>query len=203
MSATQYFVPETTALLLIDHQVGTMQLIKNLPLEQVQRHTLALAKLARLLGMPIVLTSSQEDRFQGLLMPELATLLPVEYAARVRRQGIANAWDDPAFVAAVRATNRPNLLMAGVTTDVCVVFPAISAVAAGYGVQVVLDAGGSPFALSEQMAQQRMQAGGVVLTTTITAFAELVRDWTRDDGKPQALLFDAVLGPVLAAGSGS
>ena len=200
MKASDYFTPETSALLLIDHQVGTMQLIKNLPLAQVRRHTLALAKLARLLDMPVVLTSSQEERFQGLLMPEMAELLPLEYAARVKRQGIANAWDDAAFVNAVRATARPNLIMAGVTTDVCVVFPAISAVDAGFRVEVVLDAGGSPFAMSEEMAQRRMAAAGVILTTTITVFAELVRDWTRGEGKPQALLFEDVLGPVLAQG---
>ena len=198
MLPTDYFTPENSALLLIDHQVGTMQLIKNLPLEQVRRHTLALARLARMLGMPVMLTSSQEERFQGLLMPELATLLPEEYAARVKRQGLANAWDDPAFVDAVAATGRRNLLMAGVTTDVCVVFPAISAVGAGYQVQVVLDAGGSPFTMSEEMAQRRMAAAGVTLTTTITVFAELVRDWTRDEGRPQKLLFDEVLGPVLS-----
>jgi nicotinamidase-related amidase len=200
MKASNYFEPETSALLLIDHQIGTMQLIKNLPLEQVQRHTLALAKLARLLGVPVALTSSQEERFQGLLMPELARLLPAEYDDRVRRQGIANAWDDPAFVAAVRATGRKELIMAGVTTDVCVVFPAISAMDEGFRVQVVLDAGGSPFEMSEAMAQRRMAAAGVTLTTTITAFAELVGDWTRGEGKPHALLFEDVLGPVLAAG---
>ena len=198
MKASAYFKPETSALLLIDHQVGTMQLIKNLPLEQVQRHTLALAKLARLLDMPVVLTSSQEDRFQGLLMPELARLFPAEYEARVKRQGIANAWDDPAFVAAVKATGRRELIMAGVTTDVCVVFPAISALDEGFRVQVVRDAGGSPFDMSEAMAQRRMAAAGVILTSTITAFAELVGDWTRGEGKPQALLFEDVLGPVLA-----
>lgn len=198
MKASDYFKAETSALLLIDHQIGTMQLIKNLPLEQVRRHTLALAKLAGLLGIPVVLTSSQEDRFQGPLMPELAQLFPAEYAARVKRQGIANAWDDPAFVAAVRATGRRDLIMAGVTTDVCVIFPAISARDEGFRVQVVLDAGGSPFEMSEAMAQRRMADAGVILTTTITAFAELVGDWTRGDGKPQALLFEDVLGPVLA-----
>ena len=88
--------------------------------------------------------------------------------------------------------------MAGVTTDVCVVFPAISALDEGFRVQVVLDAGGSPFDMSEAMAQRRMAAAGVILTSTITAFAELVGDWTRGEGKPQALLFEDVLGPVLA-----
>ncbi|HVK16181.1 MAG TPA: hypothetical protein VM533_04475, partial [Fimbriiglobus sp.] len=69
------FTPADTALLLIDHQVGTMQLIKNLPLDLVRRNTLALAKTATILKVPVVLTSSQEDRVQGPLMPELAALL--------------------------------------------------------------------------------------------------------------------------------
>ena len=110
------FTPADTALLLIDHQVGTMQLIKNLPLDLVRRNTLALAKTATILKVPVVLTSSQEDRVQGPLMPELAALLPAAFDARVRRAGVVNAWADPAFRAAVAATGRRNLVMAGVTT---------------------------------------------------------------------------------------
>ena len=149
--------PAESALLLIDHQVGTMQLIKNLPLDHVQRATLALARAAKVLEMPVILTSSQEDRIQGPLLPELAELLPDEYARRVRRAGRVNAWTDPAFRAAVDATGRRQLIMAGVTTDVCLVFPAIDAAAEGYRVQAVLDASGSPFELSESLVRLRMQ----------------------------------------------
>ena len=113
------FRPETSALVLIDHQVGTMQLIKTLDLADVRRFTLALAKAAKILGMPVVLTSSQEDRIQQPLMPELAELLPEAYAARVKRAGIVNAWDDPNFRAAIERTGRKQLIMGGVTTDVC------------------------------------------------------------------------------------
>lgn len=120
---THPFRPNSSALLLIDHQVGTMQLVKNLPLEQVRTMTLALARAAKILQMPVILTSSQEERIQGPLMPELAEILPDAFEARVRRAGIVNAWTDAQFVAAVEATGRKDLIMAGITTDVCLVFP--------------------------------------------------------------------------------
>lgn len=192
------FTPQDTALLLIDHQVGTMKLIKNLPLALVKRNTIALAKAARELEIPTVLTSSQEERFQGPLMSELQEILPTAYSNRIKRSGFVNAWDDPAFRTAVEGTGRKNLIMAGVTTDVCLVYPAISAVEAGYRVQAVLDAGGSPFELSEEMARQRMRSHGVVLTATITAFAELAYDWSGKDGSGlQRILFEDVLAGVV------
>lgn len=197
MSQFPTFKPADTSLLLIDHQVGTMKLIKNLPLERVKANTLALAKTAKVFNLPTVLTSSQETMFQGRLLPELEQLLPAEYAARVKRAGIVNAWDDPAFVAAVKATGRKNLIMAGVTTDVCVVFPAISAVRAGYHVQVVLDAGGSPYELSEDTSRRRMENEGVVLTATVTMMAELAQDWSTPEGEQlKGVLFTEVLPPV-------
>lgn len=190
------FTQENSAMLLIDHQVGTMKLIKNLPLTEVEKNTLTLAKVAKVLKIPVVLTSSQEDRFQGKLMTTLAELLPEAYEVRVKRAGIVNAWDDKNFVQAVKNTNRTNLILAGITTDVCLVFPAISAVHEGYNVQAVMDASGSPFHLSEDLARQRMHDAGVVLTATITIIAELVKDWSRTEGiELQELLFSEVLPP--------
>ena len=177
------FTAENAALLLIDHQVGTMQWIKTLPLEVVKRHTLALAKTAHLLHIPIVLTSSQEENVQGPLMPELQEIVPEAFAARIKRAGIVNAWEDPNFKQAVAATQRTHFIMAGVTTDVCLVFPAISACLEGYKVQAVLDASGSPFDISEDMARRRMERAGVVLTATNTLIAELAQDWSRPEGE--------------------
>lgn len=188
------FRQENSALLLIDHQVGTMKLIKNLPLSEVEKNTIALAQIAQTLNLPVVLTSSQEDRFQGPLMDALAKTLPDSYGARVKRAGIVNAWDDPNFVKAVKDTGRTNLIMAGITTDVCLIYPAISAVQEGYSVQAVMDASGSPFHLSEQLAQQRMHDAGVVLTATITLIAELVQDWSLPEGvELQQMLFSDIL----------
>jgi len=191
------FTPQNSALLLIDHQVGTMQLIKNIDVEQAKRMSLALAKTARILGIPTVLTSSQEDQMQGPLLPELEEILPDAFAARVKREGIVNAWTDPAFKAAVEKTGRKNLIMAGVTTDICLVFPALSAVADGYVVQAVMDASGSPYELSEDVARRRMQDAGVVLTATNTVMAELAQDWSTPEGQHLIqLMFTEVLPPI-------
>ena len=191
------FTPQNSALLLIDHQVGTMQLIKNIDVEQAKRMSLALAKAARILGIPTVLTSSQEDRMQGPLLPELEEIIPEAFAGRVKREGVVNAWTDPAFKAAVEATGRKNLIMAGVTTDVCLVFPAIDAVGDGYAVQAVMDASGSPFELSEDMSRRRMQDAGVILTATNTVIAELAQNWSTADGQQLIqLLFSEVLPPI-------
>jgi nicotinamidase-related amidase len=188
------FAAETTALILIDHQIGTMQLIKNLDLDLVKRNTLALAKTAKILDIPVVLTSSQEDGVQGPLLPELADILPEAFDARAKRAGLVNAWNDPGFSRAVEATNRRDLVMAGVTTDVCLVFPAIDAVDEGYRVQAVMDASGSPFELSEELSQRRMEAAGVTLTATNTLLAELAQDWSGPDGQEiLAILFGELL----------
>lgn len=191
------FRPETSALILIDHQVGTMQLIKTLDVVAVKRNTLALAKAAKILKLPVVLTSSQEDRIQQPLMPELAELLPEAYAARVKRAGIVNAWDDPNFNAAVKKTGRKQLIMGGVTTDVCLIYPTISAVSEGFQVQAVLDISGSPFALSEETARKRMELAGVAFTATNTIIAELAQDWASPHGSQLIqLLFTDVLPEV-------
>ena len=188
------FTSKNSALLLIDHQVGTMKLIQNIPLEVVKRNTLALAKTANILNLPTILTSSQESNVQGHLMPELAEILPDAYQARVQRAGIVNAWTDKDFKAAVEATGRKNLIMAGVTTDVCLVFPSISAVESGYKVQAVMDASGSPYEISEEMSRRRMEKAGVVLTATNTIMAELAQDWSSKEGsKLISILFQDVL----------
>jgi nicotinamidase-related amidase len=150
--------------------------------------------MAKVLGIPVVLTSSQEQNVQGPLLPELEGILPEAFAARVKRAGIVNAWNDPNFKAMVEKTRRRNLIMAGVTTDVCLVFPAISARREGYQVQAVLDASGSPFDISEEMARRRMEREGVVLTATNTLMAELAQDWSRPEGGQLiGILFQDVL----------
>lgn len=193
MSSTK-FTAENTALLLIDHQVGTMKLIKNIPLEEVQKKSLALAKMAKVLNIPVIFTSSQEYAAQGPLMPEFENILPEAFAKRIKREGIVNCWEHTDFRNAVLATGKKNLIMAGVTTDVCLVYPAISAVEEGFNVQAVMDASGSPFDLSENLSQQRMAKAGVVLTATNTLMAEIAQDWARPEGgELLGILFTDVL----------
>ncbi|PCE34271.1 isochorismatase family protein [Burkholderia ubonensis] len=176
------FTADDAALLLIDHQVGTMSWVKSIPFDEMKRNALMLAKTAAILGLPVVLTSSMESLAQGPLLPELETILPAAFAARVRRAGIINAMDDPHFAAAVEATGRRRIVIAGVTNDVCTVFPALTLVWRGYDVQVVADAGGSPSATGDDMALRRMERGGVTLTSTNQVIAELTGDWSTPAG---------------------
>lgn len=194
------FTPENSALLLIDHQVGTMQLIKNIDANLAARQSIALAKMAKILNLPTVITSSQEDRAQGPILPEIAAILPQAHAARVKRTGVVNAWAYPEFRDAVLATGRKHLIMAGVTTDVCLIFPAIDAALEGFAVQAVMDASGSPSELSEEFSRQRMRDAGVVLTATNTLMAEIGQDWSTPIGQQlMGLLFSDVF-PALGAG---
>ena len=176
------FTPENCALVLIDHQVGTLQFVHTMSSETSLKNAITLAKAAKAYGMPIVMTTSQEDHAQGPTAPALQEALPDAYRNRVKRTGIVNAWADPNFSAAVRATGRKKLIMAAVTTDICLVFPAISAVQEGFDVLAVLDASGSGFDVQEELARRRMATAGVVLTTTNTAVAELVQDWSTPQG---------------------
>ena len=191
METSPHFKPDECALLLIDHQVGTIQLIKNITSDHSIRNAVTLAKAALAFGMPIVMTSSQEDKIQGPPHPALAAAAPEAFAQRVKRQGVVNAWDDPNFSKAVAATGRKKLIVAAVTTDICLVFPTISAVEAGYEVQGVLDASGSSFEIGEETSRRRMERSGVWLTSTNTMVAELVGNW----GSPQGI----ALVPLIAA----
>jgi nicotinamidase-related amidase len=176
------FTPENSVLALVDYQIGTLQLIRTSSSDLCLRNAVTLATAAKTLKIPIVLTSSQEDRIQGPISPALQKVLPDAFKSRVKRQGIVNAWGDPNFTAAIAATGHKNIIMGGVTTDICLVFPSISAVQEGYNVLAVMDAGGSSYEIQEEMAQRRMMHAGVVLTTTNTMVAELVQNWATPAG---------------------
>ncbi len=178
----QRFTGENAAMLLIDHQIGTMGWAKSMPFEELKRNALMLAKTARILKMPVVLTSSMEEYAQGPLLSELATILPDEFAARIKRLGIVNAMDDENFAAAVKAIGRKKLIIAGVTNDVCTVYPALSLVSEGFEVQVVADAGASPSKFGDDMALRRMEKNGVTLTSTNQVIAELAGNWATPEG---------------------
>jgi len=191
---SERFNGANAAMLLIDHQIGTMSWVRSAPLDEIKKNTVVLAKAARALNMPVILTSSMEEHVQGPLMPELQVILPEAFAARIKRVGVVDAMDDDNFASAVLATGRKNLIMAGITTDVCVVFPAMTAVQQGYSVQVVVDACGSPSKIADDVALRRMEKAGVTLTSTNQAIAELARKWTTPEGgKLIEILFKDVL----------
>lgn len=185
------FTTVDAAMLLIDHQVGTIKLAISTPYAEIVRNTRALARVAVQANMPLVLTSSQEDHFQGLLLDDLQQIAPEAYAERIKRPGVVDAWTFTPFRDAVVTTGRKRLIMAGLTNDVCIVFPAISAVEDGYEVQVVADAAGSPTTAADQIALDRMARHGVTITSTNQLLAELATDWASAEGSAiQRILYE-------------
>ncbi|CDU15526.1 isochorismatase family protein [Vibrio coralliirubri] len=191
---TTTFTPENSVMLLIDHQVGTMGWVGSASLEEIKNNTVALARAAHVTKMPLILTSSMEDQAQGPLFDELINAVPEAYENRILRGGVVDSMKDENFAAAVKATGRKNIIIAGITTDVCVVYPAIAAIAEGYNVQVVVDGSGSPTTLADETALRRMEKHGVTLTSTNQLIAELAQDWSTDHGsKLIQVLFEEVI----------
>lgn len=192
------FTVENAAMLLIDHQQGTIKLARNLPYAEIVQNTRALARTAKETGMPLILTTSQETNFQGMLLEDLKAIAPEEYEKRVKRPGIVDSWEYDDFKKAVEATGKKKLIMAGLTNDVCIVYPAISAVEDGYEVQVVVDAGGSPTTLADETALRRMENHGVTLTSTNQVMAELAVSWSYDFGKTiQTIMYQEILSKLI------
>ena len=196
------FTTDDAAILLIDHQVGTAKLARNRPLDEIVRNTRALARTAVETGMPLVLTSSEEENFQGLLFDDIQKIAPDDYARRVRRPGIVDAWTFGPFRQAVLATGRRRLAMCGLTNDVYIVFPAISAIEDGFEVQVVADAGGSPTQIADDASLRRMEAHSATITTTNQLLAELAYDWAKGNGHViQGILYEENLRRLVEGGA--
>lgn len=192
------FTTENSVLLLIDHQIGTMKLVRNNSGDEVIQNTRALARTAKETNMPLVLTTSNETQFQGMLIEDLLQIAPEEYTNRIKRPGMVNAWDFEDFKIAALASGRKNIIMAGLTNDVCTVYPAISAVEEGFNVQVVVDAGGSPTLLADETALRRMENTGVVLTSTNQVMSELAYDWsTPAGGKILNIMYEEILAKLV------
>ena len=170
---------ENCALLLIDHQTGTMLGVQDIRLDQFRSNVLALAKTGVAHNLPTVLTASYAEGPNGPLMPELLQLFPK--AKPVYRPGPIDAFDDPEFVKAVEATGRKKLIMAGVTTDVCLYFPVMSALARGYEVWAVYDASGCWDTMSELTSCLRISQAGAVVVNWAVVCAMLQADWRRGE----------------------
>jgi nicotinamidase-related amidase len=133
--------PRDAVLLLIDHQSGLFQLVKDIELPVLRANVTALAKMAHLAKIPTITTASVPDGPNGPLIPEIHQCNPE--AVYVPRTGQINAWDNPAWVKAIEQTRRKTLLLAGTLTSICMALPALSAVTAGYKVFCIIDASGN------------------------------------------------------------
>ena len=181
--------PADTVILLLDHQSGLFQTVKDVPVAELRTNTVVLAKLAKLAKTPLITTASEPNGPNGPLMPEIKEAAPD--AIYVPRKGEISAWDNEDFVKTVKSTGRKTLVIAGVWTSVCVAFPALQAKAEGYNVYFVTDASGDPSLLASQTTIARLTQAGVVPMSTNAVFCELQRTWNRPDAAQYAELYAA------------
>ena len=169
---------DKAVVLLVDHQAGLLALVRDFSPDEFKNNVLALADIAKFFKLPTILTTSFEQGPNGPLVPELKQMFPD--APYIARPGQINAWDNEEFVAAVKKTGRKQLIIAGVVTDVCVAFPALSALEEGFEVFVVTDASGTFNPVVRDAAWARMSANGAQLMNWFSVACELHRDWRND-----------------------
>lgn len=179
--------PNDAVMLLIDHQSGLFQLVKDIELPVLRSNVVALAKVARLVKIPTITTASVPDGPNGPLIPEIHQHNPD--AVYIPRTGQVNAWDNPPWVQAIENTGRKTLLIAGTLTSVCMAFPALSAVTAGYKVFCIIDASGNHSQMATDLTLARIAQAGAMPIDTFAVLGELMSTWNR----PDAMDFAAVM----------
>ncbi|TAL95082.1 MAG: isochorismatase family protein [Paraburkholderia sp.] len=182
--------PNDAAMLLIDHQSGLFQTVRDMNVPELRANVTTLAKVATLAKIPVITTASVPQGPNGPLIDEVHQYAP--HAKYVARQGQINAWDNPDFVAAVEATGRKTLIIAGTITSVCLAFPSISAVHAGYKVFAVVDASGTYSKMAQEITLARIVQAGVVPMDTAAVCSEIQQTWHREDALQFAEAYSAV-----------
>lgn len=165
-------------LLLVDHQTGLISLVQDFEPNEFKNNVLATAACGKYFDLPTILTTSFENGPNGPLVPELKEMFPD--APYIARPGQINAWDNEDFLDAIKKSGKKQLIIAGVVTEVCVAFPALSAIEAGFEVFVVTDASGTFNEVTRHSAWLRMQSAGVQLINWFGMACELHRDWRND-----------------------
>lgn len=183
-------VPSDAAMLLIDHQSGLFQIIGDMPMPELRLRAAALAKMATLAKIPLITTASVPQGPNGPIIPEIHENAP--HAQYVARKGEINAWDNPDFVAAVKATGKKQLIIAGTITSVCMAFPAISAAYDGYQVFAVVDASGTYSKMAQEITLARVVQAGVVPMDTAAVASELQGSWNREDAMEWANIYTKI-----------
>ncbi len=192
---SERLTPQNAAVLLIDHQVGLFSFLPSVNALTLKNNILGLAKTAKHLGLPTLLTTSWPHGPNGPTMPELVELFPEN---RIIDRNTVNFWDHQPSVDAVKKLGRKKLIIAALDTTTCLAMAAVYGVQAGYDVYAVVDASSTFDSLNEQAAMLRMASAGVVVTTWVPVLAELCKD-TTINGKYIAGLLTEHTGTYYAA----
>ena len=182
---------DNCALLLIDHQAGLFLGVQSMDQQVLKNNAIALAKMGRAFDLPTVLFTSSVQGPNGPTIPEIKALYPDH---EMHDRSPINLWEDPKCRAAVTSLGRKKLLMAAITTDVCLALPALAATAAGYEVYAVIDASGTWSTAAEMAAMFRMSQAGVIMSNWIAIAAEI----KHDENRPTTPAMNQVYGEHMA-----
>jgi nicotinamidase-related amidase len=175
---TELLNPQNSALILIDFQPQMTFGVANIDRQALFNNVILLAKAAKIFNVPTILTTVETKSFSGNMWPQLLDIFPDQEP--VERSSM-NSWEDAKLVAAVAATGRKKLIMAALWTEVCLTFPALEALQAGYEVYAVEDASGGTSVAAHNAAMRRIEQAGVAPVTALQVLLEYQRDWARKD----------------------
>jgi nicotinamidase-related amidase len=170
---------ENAALVLVDHQIGLMTGVRDMAPAELKHNVVGLAKAAKLLKLPIVVTTTAQDSMWGPTFPELVEALP---GVQIIDRSAVNAFDDARTAQAIEGTGRDKLIFAGLSLEVCASFPAITALGKGYAAYVAVDACGTFNQTKREAGLLRMLQAGVIVADHATLMMEILKD----NGRPEA-----------------
>lgn len=168
------YTPQDSAVVFIDHQPQMLFGVSGIDRAAYINNVTLLAKAAKEFNVPTVLTAVETEGFSGYVFPQLLDVFPGQ---PVVERSSMNSWDDAGFRKAIEATGRKNILMTGLWTEVCICWPTIEMLAAGYNIYVVEDCCGATSSVAHEAALSRMVQAGAIRLTTIAAVLEWQRDW--------------------------
>ena len=177
--AYQPLTSENAALVLVDHQIGLMTGVRDYSTGELKHNVVSLARAARALNLPIIVTTTARESMWGPTFPELVEALP---GVKIIDRSTVNAFDDPTVAKAIERTERKKLIFAGLSLEVCAAFPAIAAVGKGYEAYVAVDASGTFSETKRQTGLLRMLQAGVI----VSDYASLMIEILKDNALPQA-----------------
>lgn len=183
-SSLELLTPNNCTLALIDHEPQMFFGVQSADRETIINNVVGLAKAAKIFKVPTILTTVAAEGFSGPLIPQLQAVFPEQ--TPIDRTTM-NSWEDKNFVAAIVKANRKKIVMAALWTEVCLAFPAISAIQSGYEVYAVVDASGASSIEAHETAIKRMTQAGVIPVTWLQVLCELQRDWARQETYPAVM----------------
>ncbi|GFO53176.1 hydrolase [Geomonas sp. Red276] len=175
---TELLNPVNSTVIFIDHQPQMTFGVASIDRQTLFNNVMLLAKAARIFRVPVILTTVESKSFSGNMWPQLLDVFPDK--TPIERTSM-NSWQDKNFVEAVAATGRKKLVIAALWTEVCLAFPALEAIKAGYEVYAVEDASGGTSLTAHNAAMRRMEQAGVIPMTALQVLLEYQRDWARKE----------------------